>query len=400
MPAQPGGNVSQQSALSFNNTQIAFQDKSVKELKTSYRIFKIISNPFLSRTGQKLVKWAVRVGLPVTSVIRSTVFKQFCGGEDIAGCEPAIARLANGGVGTILDYSVEGSQDEQSFSRTADEIIRIIKRAQHDERIPLAVFKISGIGRFELLKKVSAGESLTAAERAEWTKLNGRVSMICAAAEHAGVPVMIDAEESWIQPAIDKLATEMMKRFNRDKAVVYNTYQLYLRHKEESLKADIETARHSGYILGAKLVRGAYMEKERARATELGYPSPVYPDKDDTDNAYNKSLQYCIENLQQVALVAGTHNEENCMLLTRLMDLQRINKQHPHVYFAQLLGMADHISFNLAHAGYRVAKYMPYGPVKAVLPYLFRRAEENTSVTGHAKRELSLLSAELKRRKH
>ena len=399
MSEQTGGNISQP-ALSFSNTQIAFQDKSVKELKESYRIFKIISNPFLSRMGQKLVSWAVKVGLPVTSVIKSTIFKQFCGGEDIAGCGPAIIRLANKHVGTILDYSVEGKQDEPTFGHTADEIIRIIKRAQNDEHIPLAVFKVTGIGRFALLQKVSSGESLTAAERVAWTKLTGRVTMICAAAERADVPVMIDAEESWIQPAIDKLAMDMMKRFNRDKAMVYNTYQMYLQDKADKLKTDIATAQSSGFILGVKLVRGAYMEKERARAAEMHYPSPVYPDKVDTDDAYNRSLQYCIENREHVALVAGTHNEESCMLLTELMKRENISKQHSHVYFAQLLGLADNISFNLAHAGYRVAKYMPYGPVKAVLPYLFRRAAETSSVTGHAKRELSLLSAELKRRKH
>jgi proline dehydrogenase len=302
-------------------------------------------------------------------------------------------------VGTILDYSVEGEDDEQVFDDTRDEIIKTIKRATGDKAVPITVFKVTGVGRFGLLEKLNAGAPLTAVEDAEWKKVQTRVNDICKKAYDAGVPVMIDAEETWIQKTIDMLAVNMMREFNKEKAIVYNTYQLYRHDKLASLKHDHATAVKEGFIMGAKLVRGAYMEKERKRAAEMGYECLIQPDKESTDRDYDQALQFCMDNLPTIAFVAGTHNEDSCRLLADLLNEKNTLHNHPHVYFSQLLGMSDNLSFNLADAGYNVAKYVPYGPVKAVLPYLFRRAQENTAIAGQMSRELGLIIKERKRRK-
>ncbi|WP_423147058.1 proline dehydrogenase family protein [Rubrolithibacter danxiaensis] len=385
--------------LSFDNTEIAFKHKSDEELNKAYWLFKIMGSPLLVKTGIPLTNLALNLNLPVISVIKKTIFEQFCGGENILDCERTIQQLAKGSVGTILDYSVEGEEDERAFTATAEEIIHTIKRAQHDSRIPFTVFKLTGIARFSLLQKVNTGAELSAAEQAEYFKVKARVNYICRTAFEFDVPVMIDAEESWIQNTIDDLALEMMRYYNRENAIVFNTYQLYRRDKLDSLEKDIATAADFGFILGAKLVRGAYMEKERMRAKELAYRSPIQDDKASTDADYNKALDVCIKNLSHVAIVAGTHNEDSCLILTELMKKHALAHNHPHIYFSQLLGMSDNLSFNLANAGYNVAKYVPYGPVKAVMPYLFRRAEENKSIAGQTGRELSLIIKEKKRRR-
>ncbi len=385
--------------LSFNNTEIAFKNKSGEDLNRAYWLFKIISSNFLTKVGPPLTNFALSARLPIVSIIKKTIFKHFCGGETISECESTINQLAEGCVGTILDYSVEGEEDEAVFSETAEEIIRTIKRAKGDERIPLTVFKITGVARFNLLARVSTSADLSVAEQAEFFKVKARVNHICKTAFDLDVPVMIDAEESWIQNAIDDLVLDMMRLYNREKVIVYNTYQLYRKDKLASLKADTYLAETDGFILGAKLVRGAYMEKERARAEKLGYDSPIQDDKESSDSDFNEALRFCVEHIKHVAFVAGTHNEDSCLLLTQLLNKAAIALNHPHVYFAQLLGMSDNLSFNLSHAGYRVAKYVPYGPVKAVMPYLFRRAEENTSIAGQTGRELSLIIKERKRRR-
>lgn len=383
----------------FNNTEIAFKGKSDEELNRAYWLFKIISSRFLTRIGPLLTNTAIKTGLPVVPLIKRTIFAQFCGGESIEECDDTIGQLARGGVGTILDYSVEGEQQEKSFISTAEEIMAIIRRAKDDSRIPLTVFKPTGAARFELLKKVSAGNSLTTAEQAEFFKVKARINQICRLAYDLDVPVMIDAEESWIQNAIDDIALEMMRTYNHERAIVYNTYQLYRTDKLASLKADIYLAETDGFILGAKLVRGAYLEKERERAQRMGYPSPVHESKAATDNDYDEAVRFCTEHLKNTAFVAGTHNEQSSRLLAELMHKHDLPHNHQHIYFAQLLGMSDNLSFNLADAGYNVTKYVPYGPVKAVLPYLFRRAEENTAIAGQTSRELKLIMAEKKRRR-
>lgn len=386
-------------ALSFDNTEISFRGKSNTDINRAYWLFKLISINFLTKVGPPITEFAFRIGLPIKSIVKATIFKHFCGGETIEECERTIAALHEGNVGSILDYSVEGAEEEEVFDHTCAEIIKTIKRADGDNRIPLSVFKITGIGRFGLLEKINSHQILSLEEAEEFAKVKARVGVICQSAFDSGVAVMIDAEESWIQDAIDEMALEMMRKYNREKLIVYNTYQLYRHDKLRSLIADAEMAQAEGFILGAKLVRGAYMEKERKRAAEMGYPSPINGTKEASDRDYNMAVAYCSENISHIGFVAGTHNEESCRLLVQLMDENAIQQKNSKVYFSQLLGMSDNLSFNLADAGYNVAKYVPYGPVKAVLPYLFRRAEENTSISGMMSRELNLIMAERRRRK-
>jgi proline dehydrogenase len=385
--------------LSFENTEIAFRHATNADLNRAYWLFKAINNNFLVKIGPGMTNFAMNIGLPIKGIIKATIFKQFCGGETITECDATIKNLHTGGVGTILDYSVEGEEEEHVFDFTRDEIIRTIERATGDPAIPVTVFKVTGVGRFGLLEKLDTGAALTAAEEEEWQKVQSRVLAICHKAHQNGIPVMIDAEESWIQITIDKLALSMKRRFNHERAIVFNTYQIYRHDKLASLKLDFDIARTEGFFLGVKIVRGAYMEKERKRAQERGYASPIQPDKQSADRDYNEALRFCIEHVDRVALVAGTHNEASCRLLADLLNQLQIPHNHPHVYFSQLLGMSDNLSFNLANAGYNVVKYVPYGPVKAVLPYLFRRAQENTAIAGQMSRELGLIIKERKRRK-
>jgi proline dehydrogenase len=385
--------------LSFDNTEIAFRGKSNADLNRAFWLFKFISINFLTRIGPPITNLALKLGLPVKSLIKSTIFRQFCGGESIAECEQTIVQLSAAGVGSILDYSVEGEDDEEVFDQTCEEIMKTIRHAKGDNRIPFTVFKVTGLGRFALLQKINEQKSLEANEKAEYHRLSSRVDQICGLAHELNVRVMIDAEESWIQDPIDSLALEMMRRYNQEQAIVFNTYQLYRNDKLSSLDVDIKLAVLEQFILGAKLVRGAYMEKERDRADEMAYVSPIHIDKESTDKDYNNALRLCISKIEYVSIVAGTHNEFSCESLTHLLYKEGVSSDNEHVYFSQLLGMSDNLSFNLAEAGYNVAKYVPYGPVEAVMPYLFRRAEENTSVSGQMGRELRLISAEMKRRK-
>lgn len=384
--------------LNFDNTEIAFRHKTNAQLNKAYWLFKIISSNFLTKIGPPIANFLLDKGFPIQGAIKQTIFKQFCGGETITECEHTISQLHATKVGTILDYSVEGEEEEPVFDFTCEEIIRTIDRAAGDNRIPITVFKVTGIGRFGLLEKLDAQQSLTSIEIAEFERVKKRCEKICQVAFDKKVPVMIDAEETWIQKTIDTLALEMMTKFNTQKLIVYNTYQMYRHDKLADLKADYFIAKETGFILGAKMVRGAYMEKERKRALEMGYPSPIQPDKQATDNDFNESLRFCMQHIDQIGFVCGTHNEQSCKILADLIDEYNISHNHPHTYFAQLLGMSDNLSFNLSDAGYNVAKYVPYGPIKAVMPYLFRRAQENTSVAGQTGRELSLITKEKARR--
>lgn len=385
--------------LSFENTEVAFRHSSNSDLKRAYWLFRAINVNFLVNIGPAITNFAMAIGLPIKKLIKATIFRHFCGGETIKECDNTIKNLSTGGVGTILDYSIEGEDDETVFDNTCEEIIRTIVRASEDVKaVPITVFKVTGVGRFSLLEKLDAGYDLTVTEKSEWRKVQGRVLAICEKAYKLGIPVMIDAEETWIQKTIDLLALDMMERFNKTHAIVYNTYQMYRHDKLESIKKDYEQAVDDNFILGAKIVRGAYMEKERKRAGEMGYPSPIQPTKEATDNDYNEALRFSIKHIDRIAIVAGTHNEQSCELLAGLMRDKNIDPKNPHVYFSQLLGMSDNLSFNLADAGYNVAKYVPYGPIKAVLPYLFRRAQENTAIAGQMSRELSLIVKEMKRR--
>ena len=383
----------------FDNTEVAFRQKTNTELKKAFWLFKMIGSNFLTKVGPPITNFFMNIGFPIQGAIKATIFQQFCGGETIAECDKAIEQLAKGGVGTILDYSVEGEEEEIVFDETCQEIIRTILRADGDKNIPITVFKITGIGRFALLEKLDAKQALTADEQAEFEKVKLRCEMICRTAFEKDVPIMIDAEETWIQDTIDELAVDMMRKFNQERIIVYNTYQMYRHDKLADMKADHLIAKAAGFILGVKMVRGAYMEKERRRAAEMGYPSPIQKDKESSDKDYNESLRYCVDHIEEIAIVCGTHNEDSSRLLTYLLDEKKVAHNHSHVYFAQLLGMSDNLSFNLADSDYNVAKYVPYGPIKAVMPYLFRRAQENTSVAGQTGRELGLIERELKRRK-
>lgn len=385
--------------LSFEDTAIAFRQSTNTDIRRAYWLFNAINSNLLVKIGLPLINFAIKVGLPIQGIIRATIFKHFCGGENIEGCNATIKKLALAGVGTILDYAVEGEEEAAVFDQTRDEIIRTITRAAADTSIPFTVFKITGVARFALLEKVNENAALTAHEKLEWRQAQDRIKAICAKAFTESVPVMIDAEESWIQDTIDHQALEMMRLYNHKKAIIYNTYQLYRHDKLAALQHDFEIAAREGFILGVKLVRGAYMEKERTRAQEMHYASPIQADKAATDRDYNAALQFGISNREKMAIVAGTHNEESCRLLADLLDKERIPHNYPHIYCAQLLGMSDNLSFNLADAGYNVAKYVPYGPVKAVLPYLFRRAQENTAISGQMGRELQLIIKEKKRRR-
>ncbi|MCX2452029.1 proline dehydrogenase family protein [Pedobacter sp. PLR] len=385
--------------LNFDNTEVAFRNKSNSDLNAGYWLFKVISSNFLTKVGPPITNFFLNIGLPIKSIIKATIFKHFCGGETIAECEHTIAQLAVGNVGTILDYSVEGEEEESVFDFTCEEIIRTIERAAGDKRLPISVFKVTGIGRFALLEKLDAKQTLTAAEEAEYAKVKARCEKICRVAYDKNVPIMVDAEETWIQDTIDELAIDMMRLFNRERIIIYNTYQMYRHDKLADMKADHLIAKAAGYILGVKMVRGAYMEKERRRAEEMGYLSPIQPNKAASDRDYDESLNYCMAHIEEIAIVCGTHNEDSCRVLADLLDKHKVDHNHPHVYFAQLLGMSDNLSFNLSDAGYNVAKYVPYGPIKAVMPYLFRRAQENTSIAGQTSRELGLIMKEKERRR-
>lgn len=385
--------------LSFNNTEIAFSGKTNIDLNRSYWLFKMVSNPTFVNIGQVLTNFAIKTYLPIKGLIKATIFKQFCGGETIIECDKTIKELGRFNIGTILDYSVEGKESEHDFDACATETIATIAKAKNNSLIPFSVFKVTGLARLGLLEKVTAGQTLTSDEKKEFERIEHRVDRICKAAHDAGTPVFIDAEESWIQKAIDDLANKMMAVYNIQKPIVYNTFQMYCKDKLAYLKHSFTIAQQSNYYLGAKLVRGAYMEKERARAIEKKYPSPIQDKKEDTDYDYDAALLFCVENVDRIAICAGTHNENSSMGLVQLMKDKNIQETNKHIFFSQLLGMSDHISYNLADAGYNVAKYVPYGPVNEVLPYLIRRAQENTSVKGQTGRELSLIIKEKQRRK-
>jgi len=385
--------------LDFQDTATAFADKTTSELKEKYRLFKLMNSPSLVSFGTRMTNFALACGLPVSGLIKHTIFEQFCGGETIEECQRTIEKLGRSHIGTILDYSVEGKSEEEDFEHTKDEIILTIKRANDDPNIPFAVFKVSGIAPYGTLEKVSAGIELPEKSKLKWERIQTRVGEICEYAHSLNQPVFIDAEETWIQNAIDFLAERMMEKYNTEGPVVYTTIQLYRTDGLEFLKKSHAKAQENGYFYAVKLVRGAYMEKERERAEENGYPSPIQPDKAATDRDYDAAVEYCLNNIDSMAFVAGTHNEKSAQMLAQQMERKKLAHDHPHVFFSQLYGMSDNLSYVLAKNNYNVSKYVPYGPVKDAVPYLIRRARENTSVQGMMSRELEMIDRELRRRK-
>ncbi|OFZ60607.1 MAG: proline dehydrogenase [Bacteroidetes bacterium RIFCSPHIGHO2_02_FULL_44_7] len=386
--------------ISFENTEIAFRGKSLKDLKKARWLFRLVSRPSLVKFGKVATNIALRLHLPINGIIKKTIFHQFCGGVSIKDSLEASRKLAEGNVKTILDYSIEGKTSEEDFDATVAEIIATIREAKNNPNIPFAVFKVTGICLFETLKKANDGvDQLSIEDRVLYEKVLERIDRICAESYAAQVPIFIDAEESWIQDSIDTIALTMSRKYNTERAIVYNTLQLYRHDRLAFMKNEIELARKESWFLGLKLVRGAYMEKERNRAREKNYPSPIQPNKAACDADFNAALELAVKNVDVLSICAGTHNEESALRLSELMIKHKIDPSDPRIFFAQLLGMSDHISFNLAESHYQVAKYVPYGPIREVLPYLIRRAEENTSVAGQTGRELSLILKEIHRRK-
>lgn len=386
--------------ISFDNTEVAFNGKSSKDLRRAYWLFKIVANPTMVSFGKWATNFAIKTHLPIKGMIKATIFKQFCGGESITESLKTSNQLAEYGVKTILDYSIEGKTEEKDFDLTVAEIIATIEQGKSNVNIPFAVFKVTGICLFSVLEKVNASsENLDADTQLQYDNLYHRVDQICKAAFDADVPVFIDAEETWIQDSIDRLAKDMSLKYNKKRAIVFNTAQLYRHDRLAFIESEIVHARANNYFYGIKLVRGAYMEKERERAEKKGYPSPIQPNKNASDTDYDKAVETVLDNLDITSACVGTHNEESSAKLAQLMIERGIEKNDKRIYFAQLLGMSDHISYNLSHNEYNVAKYVPYGPIKEVLPYLLRRADENTSVAGQTTRELSLIIKERARRK-
>ncbi len=385
--------------ISFDDTLIAFSSKSDKDLKRSYALFAVMDKNLIVKLGTFFVNAALKFKLPVKKLIKNNLFDHFCGGESIRDSEKTVMELAEYNIGTILDYAVEGENTELAFDHTAEEIIRTIHRAKDDPNIPFCVFKPTGMASIDLLEKVQLGQSLSPSEQTEFENIRKRWDRVCGESYNNGVKIFIDSEDSYIQDPIDELTYELMEKYNKKETIVWNTYQLYRVGMLDNIEKALQRAKEGKYYFGAKLVRGAYMEKERERATEKGYDDPIQPDKPSTDQSYDDALRFCIENKDLVSVCSGSHNENSNYLLTELMEAAGMKNDDDRVYFAQLYGMSDHISFNLAKAGYNVVKYVPYGPVESVVPYLMRRAEENTSIAGQSSREFLLIKKEIKRRK-
>ena len=383
----------------FDNTEVAFSLKSDSELERAYFLFKMIQNQPMVRIGTAVTNFALKAKLPVEGLIRSTVFDHFCGGVNEEDCLPVIDKTyTKGRVCSVLDYSVEGKEGEAIFDATMEKILKIIKFGYEKEAIPYAVFKPSGFGRFGLYQKITEKKELSAKEKTEWNRVKERFHKVCEVALEKNVPLLIDAEESSMQGAADDLLEALMEMYNKDKAIVFNTLQMYRHDRMSYLKGLHERAHQKGFHIGMKVVRGAYMEKECKRAEEHEYISPICDDKQATDMNYDAAVHYMMEH-KNMAIFAGTHNEESSMLVVELAKKHKIAPNDDRLWFGQLFGMSDHISFNLAKEGYNVAKYLPFGPVRDVMPYLIRRAEENTSVAGQTSRELNLIKTERKRRK-
>ncbi len=391
--------------ISFDNTENAFAYKTAKELKEAKFLFNTMGFPWFVQIGTRLTPFVMRTGLPVHGIIRKTIFRQFVGGETLEETAAVGAVLGKYGVQVILDYGVEGKEGEDNYEQATEQFIRVINYASTQSNIPFISIKVTGLARFGLLQTLNEAPRLRSGihdheeEIAEWDRVRERMYTICEVAAEKNIGVLIDAEESWIQDPVDRLTMEMMEIFNKEKVIVYNTIQLYRHDRLHFLKLSHKIAMEQGFKLGMKLVRGAYMEKERERAYDKGYESPIQPDKAATDFDYDASLAFCIEHIEDISVIVASHNEATNLYAALLLDKKGLPHNHPHVHFSQLYGMSDNITFNLAKEGFNVSKYLPFGPIRDVIPYLMRRAQENSSVSGQTGRELSLIKKELHRRK-
>jgi proline dehydrogenase len=384
--------------ISFNSTEIAFKIKSERELRRAYFLFKSISSKLVVKMGGFLARLAISIHCPINWIVKPTIYSHFCGGETISDCLPTVQKLASYNVKSVLDFSVEGKENPDEINSALEETLRTIANAAGNRDIPFTVFKPTAFAMSSVLEKKSSGAQLTESEQKESEQFIKRVNTLCKAAYESDVRIMIDAEDFCYQDFIDKVILDMMRTYNKQKAVVFNTYQMYRWDRMEKFRQDLKQAHEHGFFLGIKFVRGAYMERERERAHRLNYPSPIHPDKENTDRDYDAALKFAVQNIDKVSIFNGTHNEKSSLYLAQLMDEYKIPRDDERCYFSQLFGMSDHISFNLAAEGYRVAKYLPYGPVRSVLPYLIRRTEENTSMAGQTSRELRLILSERQRR--
>jgi proline dehydrogenase len=391
--------------ISFDNTENAFAYKTDKELKSAKFLFSTMGLPWFVQVGTRLTPFIMKTGLPVHGIIRKTIFKQFVGGETLEETAVVGDTLGKYGVQVILDYGVEGKQGEDSFDHATEEFLRVINYAALQDNIPFISIKVTGLARFGLLQKLDEAPRLRSGihdheeEIDEWDRVRERMYTICELAAEKNIGVLVDAEESWIQDPVDRLTIEMMELFNKERVIVFNTIQLYRHDRLHFLKLSHRIAQQQGFMLGVKLVRGAYMEKERSRAHDKHYPSPIQPDKASTDRDYNEAITYCIDHLDRVSVIVASHNEESNLLAAKLLNDKGLAHNHPHIHFSQLYGMSDNITFNLAKEGFSVSKYLPFGPIRDVIPYLMRRAQENSSVSGQTGRELALIKKELQRRK-
>ena len=383
----------------FNNTEVAFSLKSDTELERAYFLFKLIESQPLVKIGTAVTNFALKAHLPVEGLIRSTVFDHFCGGINEHDCLSVVDKMYTKGVSSVLDYSVEGKEEEAQFDAALEMILKTVDFAKERMAIPFAVFKPTGFGRIALYEKVGSGAELNEKEKEEWNKVVARFDKVCKIAHDKDVALLIDAEESWMQDAADDLVEEMMRKYNKQRAIVYNTLQMYRWDRLDYLKNLHDRANKDGFFIGMKIVRGAYMEKENARAEDKGYKSPICATKQATDENYDAAIVYMVDNIDKMYIFAGTHNENSSYRLMELCEEKGITKNENRIFFGQLYGMSDNISYNLAEQGYNVAKYLPFGPVRDVMPYLIRRAEENTSVAGQTSRELDLIKKERSRRK-
>lgn len=391
--------LSKDSQISFKDTETAFKSRSDWDLLVANLVLWMVSRPLLVKILSAATKLALAMKLPIKPLIKETIFAMFCGGEDESEYSRRITSMSDSKIGTILDYAVEGNETEEAFDATQKKLLELADKAGKNPDIPCTCLKMTAIASFELLEKMTASSPLSNEEKTSWKRVTERLDAVCEASRKAGKPIYIDAEESWIQGAIDKLVENAMEKYNTKKAVVFTTLQLYRWDRVDYLRGLIKKASEGGYHLGIKIVRGAYMEKERERAREFGYPSPITASKEETDQEYNEVLGIILDNINIIELCAGTHNEESCLLLTRIMAEKHLPNNHPNIYFSQLFGMSDHISYNLARHGYNISKYLPFGPVEATIPYLVRRAEENTSIAGQMTQELNMVITERRRRK-
>jgi len=385
--------------INFEDTKTAFRIKSDRDLRRAYILFKLISYPILVKIGNPVIKVCSALRIPIGWIVKPTAFKHFVGGETLKDCQPAVEKIKTANVYSILDYSVEGKENEKAINAALEETLRAVKNAGSNPDIPFAVFKPTAFGTHHALEILSGDSTPDAEILEEGEKFRSRINTLCLTAFENNIPIMIDAEDTYIQHFIDKVVMEMMQLYNKEKCIVYNTYQMYRHDRIAILEADIRKAREEKFFLGAKFVRGAYMERERARAVKMGYEDPIQADKESTDKDYNLALKISMENLDIVSIFNGTHNEYSSKYLANLMIEQGVDPDDKRIWFSQLYGMSEHISYNLSDAGFNVAKYVPYGPVRFVLPYLMRRVEENTSVKGQTGRELALIKKERQRRK-